>query len=89
MLGEIAKATARLHHEDLATQIASTIQVSKNRILPSIAESILELGNIERIKMLLEPCAYYIDAAYKMCYLLAKAYPNQACSIAEIVAQQA
>jgi hypothetical protein len=35
-------------------------------------------GDKEHFKRLLIPCAYYPDAAYKMCGLLARLYPEQA-----------
>ncbi|MFW6097417.1 MAG: hypothetical protein ACOC9Z_05050, partial [Chloroflexota bacterium] len=84
-LREIAKAQSKsgFGHESITT--STLIVTDQNEYLPAIAEALAEAGDKENFKRLLVPCAYYLDAAYKMCGLLAKLYPEQAKVIAAIV----
>ncbi|OQY55667.1 MAG: hypothetical protein B6245_19470 [Desulfobacteraceae bacterium 4572_88] len=56
--------------------------------LPAIARAFAETDDKKNFKHLLIPCAYHLDAAYRMCGLLARLYPEQAASIAEIIRGQ-
>jgi hypothetical protein len=53
--------------------------------LTAIACAFAETGNREGFKHLLTPCADYLDAAYKMCGLLVRLYPEQATAVAAVV----
>ncbi|HEY85485.1 MAG TPA: hypothetical protein G4N96_10300, partial [Chloroflexi bacterium] len=52
---------------------------------PKIAAALVGAGDRENFERLLVPCAYYPDAAYAMCGLAAKLYPEQAGDVAEVV----
>lgn len=45
----------------------------------------MEAGDRVNFKQLLLPCAYYLDAAYRMCGLLARLYSEQAAAVVEVV----
>jgi hypothetical protein len=62
-----------------------TILTERNKRLPEIAESLFKVGDKTDFKRLLIPCASYLDAAYRMCGLLARLYPKQATSIAAVI----
>jgi hypothetical protein len=60
------------------------IPTDRHRHLPPITVALTEAGNRENFKRLLIPCAHYLDAAYRVCELLAEAYPDQRDSIAKV-----
>jgi hypothetical protein len=84
-LAEIAKAQVEAKCIEQALLTAEKILINRNEHLPDIAAAFVETGDKENFKRLLIPCAYYLDAAYKMCGHLAKLYPAQATAVAEVV----
>jgi len=84
-LGAIAKAQAEAGLGEGAVRTAEMILTDRNKRLPEIAEALVIAGDKEHFKQLLLPCAYYLDAAYKMCGLLARLYPKQVLAVAEVV----
>jgi hypothetical protein len=52
-----------------------------------VARALAEAGDIEHLKRLLILCAHYLDAAYEVCGLLARVYPEQASEIARHVSE--
>jgi hypothetical protein len=81
----IAKAQAEAGLGEGAVRTAEMILTDRNERLPKIAEALVIAGDKEHFKQLLLPCAYYLDAAYKMCGLLARLYPKQVLAVAEVV----
>ncbi|MFZ8845196.1 hypothetical protein [Thermoflexus sp.] len=81
----IAKAQAEAGLGEGAVRTAEMILTDRNKRLPEIAEALVIAGDKEHFKQLLLPCAYYLDAAYKMCGLLARLYPKQVLAVAEVV----
>jgi hypothetical protein len=59
--------------------------MSESETKNEIAAALAEAGDRDNFKQLLLPCAYYLDAAYKMCGFLARLYPEQADEIAPVV----
>ncbi|GAK56349.1 tetratricopeptide repeat domain protein [Candidatus Vecturithrix granuli] len=88
VLQTIAHTQIRAGFGEQAVQTAMTILTNRNKHLPEIAETLVDVGNKEHFKQLLIPCAAYLDSAYRMCGLLARLYPEQATAIAEILLQQ-
>ncbi|MEQ8754790.1 MAG: ATP-binding protein [Coleofasciculus sp. G1-WW12-02] len=84
-LVEIAKAQVKAISIEQALLTAEKILINRNQHLPNIAAAFVETGDKENFKRLLITCAYYLDAAYKMCGHLAKLYPTQATDIAKII----
>jgi len=68
-----------------ALHTAKLILTSREMHLPQIADALVDVGDKDHFKRLLIPCACYLDAAYLMCGLLARVYPEQASAIAKIV----
>lgn len=56
--------------------------------LPIIAEALLSAGDMLHFKQLIIPCAYHLKSAYKMCTLLANAYPQEASAIYEVMVSE-
>ncbi|MEQ8972992.1 MAG: AAA family ATPase [Coleofasciculus sp. C1-SOL-03] len=84
-LREVAKAQVENKCIEQALLTAEKILMNRNEHLPDIAATSVKTGDKENFKRLLIPCAYYLDAAYKMCGHLAQLYPNQLSDIAKIV----
>ncbi|MEQ9670502.1 AAA family ATPase [Coleofasciculus sp. G2-EDA-02] len=84
-LVEIAKAQVKAQCIEQAFLTAEKILIYHNQHLPAIAAAFVETGDKENFKHLLIPCAYYLDAAYKMCGHLAKLYPTQVTDIAKVI----
>jgi hypothetical protein len=59
--------------------------MSESETKNEIAAALAEAGDKEHFKQLLLPCSYYLDAAYRMCGLLARLYPEQAAAVAEVL----
>jgi hypothetical protein len=59
--------------------------MSESETKNEIAAALATVKDKEHFKQLLLPCAYYLDAAYRMCGLLARLYPEQAAAVAEVV----
>lgn len=84
-LVEIARAQVKV---DLGTEVfqtATAMLTDRNRRLPEFAQILVEAGDRDNFKQLLLPCSYFLDAAYKMCGFLARLYPEQVESVANIV----
>ncbi len=56
-----------------------------NENFPEIALAMCKRGDIDNFKELLIPCAYYLDASYRMCGYLPRLYPQNAQAVAEVV----
>lgn len=84
-LRRIAVEQARRECGKQAVQTAEMILTDRHRHLPAIATTLADAGDKKHFKQLLIPCAFYLDAAYKMCGLLAQLYPAQAAAVAEVV----
>jgi tetratricopeptide (TPR) repeat protein len=65
--------------------LADSIITRRNEHLPRIAEALADAGDRESFRRLLVPCAYHLGAAYRMCALLARLYPEQSTAVAEAV----
>ena len=68
-----------------AVKTAALILNDRNKRLHVIATVLAEVEDKEYFKQLLLPCAYYLDAAYRMCGLLARMYPEQAETVAHVI----
>ena len=86
-LAYIAVAQVRAGSGELATRTLNEILVDRNEHFPAVAAVFAERGDDEQFKRLLIPCADYLDAARKMCVLLARLYPDQTSAIAQAVAR--
>ncbi len=86
-LKTIAGIQAMAGEGEEAVRTAETILTERNLYLPGIASWLVETGDQENFKKLLIPCAYYLDAAYQMCRLLARLYPEKAEEIAKVVSE--
>ena len=69
-----------------AVEMAERIVTERNLYLPKVASALVLAGDLDSFKRLLLPCASYQDAAYRMCGLLARVYPDQAEAVAAEVA---
>jgi tetratricopeptide (TPR) repeat protein len=84
-LSGIARVFAEAGFAARALNIAERLLSERDAWLPSIAESFAEAGDLNHFKRLLSLCAYYRNAAYRMCGLLARFYPEQATAVALVV----
>ncbi|WP_148114276.1 AAA family ATPase, partial [Trichormus variabilis] len=71
-----------------AVRTTEAILTERNRQIPQIASHFVYTGDHSNFKKILLPCAYYIDAAYKMCEYLAELYPEQASSVLRVITEQ-
>jgi tetratricopeptide (TPR) repeat protein len=86
-LKAIAGIQAMAGKGEEAVRTAETILTERNLYLTGIASWLIETGDRANFKKLLIPCAYYLDAAYQMCWLLARLYPEKAEDIAKVVSE--
>lgn len=72
---------------DADQAISAAISTHKHRssLLFTLARIFTDSGDTASLKRLLIPCAYYLDAAYQACELLAQLYPQHLTAIAEAV----
>ena len=70
-----------------ALKTADIIPIIRHWHLPEIAAAFVEIGDKANFKKLLIPCAYYLDAAYRMCGHLAKLYQQQASAVAKVLSE--
>ncbi len=70
-----------------ALKTADIIPIIRHWHLPEIAAAFVDIDDKANFKNLLIPCAYYLDAAYRMCGHLAKLYPQQASAVAKVVSE--
>ncbi|GEM_PF-1263259 len=81
----IAKSLSRLGKGSQAIEVIKRLSYRHNQYFPQVAEVLLEERDMENFKKLITPCAYHLDSAFRMCALLAKAYPDHAARIAELL----
>ena len=86
-LKAIAGIQAMAGKGEEAVRTAETILTERDLYLPGIASWLVETGDRANFKKLLIPCAYYLDAAYQTCGLLARLYPQQAAAVAKVVSE--
>jgi hypothetical protein len=86
-LTAIAEAKVRVGDGKAALLMTDAILRNRSEFLYHIAIALAEAGDRDNFKRLLLPCAYYLDAAYRMCGLLARLYPEQAGAVAEAVGE--
>jgi hypothetical protein len=86
-LGAIAAAQANAGFGQQAVRTSQTILVDRKEQFFKIAEAFAETGNKTNFKQLLIPCSYSLYAAYRMCGLLARLYPEKAKEIAKVVSE--
>lgn len=87
-LSHVAVALVAAGCHTQAVQTAETILTSREQFLPDVAAALVEAKDKEQFKHLLIPCAHYPDAAYRMCGLLSRLYPESTNAITEMVAAQ-
>lgn len=81
-VAQVAMASVTAGFNDLAVQAAGTILTNRDHLLPDVAAALVAAKDKAHFKRLLIPCAYYTDAASRMCELMALLYPEQADGIA-------
>jgi tetratricopeptide (TPR) repeat protein len=84
ILCEIALNAADADEGEEALTVADTFLTERNRRLPELAARFAVANDRQHFKRLLIPCSYYTDAAYVMCGLLAKLYPQESTGLAEV-----
>jgi hypothetical protein len=84
----VALAQARAGFGTQSVQTTAAILTERNQHLPKIAAAFVATKDKEHFKHLLMPCAYYLDAAYQMCGLLAQLYPEQATAIIQVIQEK-
>lgn len=82
---DTATAQARAGFGEHAVRTVGVIATIPKEHLLKITAAPVEAGDKEHFKQLLIPCAYHLAAAYTMCGLLARLYPEQAAAVVEIV----
>jgi len=86
LLEAIVAIHLEMHDGAQAVEMAERIVTERNIHLPRVAAALVSADDPNSFKRLLLPCASYQDAAYRMCSLLAQAYPGQAAAVAAEVA---
>jgi len=84
-LSAVARAQARTGNSDSALDIIQSILISANKYLVALAEIFAEQNDRPHFKRLLPLAAHHLDAAFRMCGLLAKLYPQHASAIARVL----
>lgn len=84
-LAVVAVMQARAGFTEQAISTVERMLTKRNEYLPRVANALRGVGDVPGFKRLLIPCAYYLDAAYRMCGLLAWAYPEQVTAVAAVV----
>ncbi len=84
-LAEIARAQATRGLVEEALLTTGNILTDRATHLVRVAEAVAETGNREKFKLLLMPCAQYLEAADVVCSLLVKFYPEQVTKVAQIL----
>jgi tetratricopeptide (TPR) repeat protein len=83
----IAEEQVKAGHGQQALKTTETILTERQWRLPGVAAVFVKTGDKANFKRLLIPCAYYLDAAYRMCGHLAWMYPEKAEEIAKVVSE--
>src|SRR5205807_710032 len=71
----------------MSLESCQRILVSRDYHLTEIARIFADIGDREGFKAIMSPSSFYLRAAYRMCGLLAKLYPEQAVEIVQFVNQ--
>jgi hypothetical protein len=87
LLESVAHIHVRSGLADQAIATARLILVEREKHLPAIVKSFLEARDRTAFKELLLSCAGHLQSAWEVCGLLARAYPEQATAIAQVVLQ--
>ena len=85
VLTEVARCEALRGQGDDAVETAMAILTNRSEFVYQVASTLVDVWDKRNFKALLTPCAYYLDAAYRLCGLLAKLYPDQMLAIAHVV----
>lgn len=86
-LAQIAIAQAKEGFREEALRTTEGILINRKAHLPEVASAFAGGGDKEGFKGLLIPCAYYLDAVYKICSLIAQLYPDQGALLARAVSE--
>jgi hypothetical protein len=81
-LRNVAIAQIQAGFSEDALRTAESILIDRNIRLTELATALAANGELESFKQLLIPCAYYLDAAYRIGGLLMRVYPNHVSEIA-------
>lgn len=84
-LCEIAMAQAYSGLSEQALLTVQTLTTGHNKFLPDIAAAFVITGNKNCFTRMIGPCSYHLGAAYQVCGLLARLYPEQAKVVADVV----
>jgi hypothetical protein len=84
LLESIACLQVSIGVPDQAMTTTRLILIDREKRLPAIVQSFLKANDRTAFKELLIPCAAHLESAWKVCGLLAGAYPEQATAIAEV-----
>jgi hypothetical protein len=84
-LTKLAMTLARCGFGSESVRTSGAITVDRRERLPQIAGVLAARGDVESFRDLLEPCAYFPDAACRMCGHLARLFPDRGTEIAEII----
>ncbi|MEQ9356827.1 SMEK domain-containing protein [Coleofasciculus chthonoplastes] len=85
-LWRIAQIQVMAGQVEQAFNTAEKVLINRNQLLCHIAVILVQLKDKNNFKRLLVPCAYNLETAYQMCGLIARLYPEQAESVAKVVA---
>jgi hypothetical protein len=83
LLESIACLQVSVGVPDQAMTTTRLILINRHEHLPAIVESFLQANDRSAFKELLIPCAFHLQSAWKVCGMLARAYPEQSTAIAE------
>jgi hypothetical protein len=81
VLAEVALVQAMHGPAEQALSTCKRIFADRNAHLPAVAQKLADRGDKDNFKRMLVPCAYYLDASYAMCGLLARLYPQKAIEV--------
>lgn len=85
LVGILARIQALAGEPRQAIRSAESALDQKVRLLPTLADIFIDMGEIEYFKQLIIPCSYYLESAYEVCQFFAQIYPEQASTIASII----
>jgi hypothetical protein len=80
-LQAIATSQAEAGYTDMALLTTEGILTERGRHLTEVAAAFAKAIDREGLKGMLIPCAYYLDAAHRLCGLLARLYPEQVAGV--------
>lgn len=85
VLAAIAVAQAKAGECRAAIRTAAKILTDRRQHLPAVVEALMDAGDRVCWKELLVPCAYWLDASYRVCGALGRAHPDKAGQVAMAV----